>query len=194
MSGPDDTGSDTAPQEGAATTSVDLIDGAAQALEGFDPSKHEVTTDGAPVLTPTGRFKKKPKRQAQEATKVDAPATENAAPQTPASPARKRQVRVTSDQTASMVLNFCVGGMASVVGPEWDFQSPEEATSLKAAASAYLEAKNAGQMSPEMMLLLAIGAYSLPRVAVPNTRQKFKIILKHVWNSCVSAVSFWKKK
>lgn len=199
--GPDVTGNaddaqDTAEKNVAGVTSLDLIDGAAQHLAGFDPDKHEKDPEtGLPLYTPTGRFRKKPRRlvNKEAAPEEVIPGEAPQEPVKPQSPARKRQVRVTSDQTASMLLNFTVGGMAAVVGPEWDFQSPEEAQSLKAAVSAYIEAKGNGQMSPEMMLILAIGAYSLPRIIVPNTQQKFAFVFGRAWNATKKAVMFWKK-
>jgi hypothetical protein len=84
-----------------------------------------------------------------------------------------------------MVLNLTVGGFKLSIGDEWDFQSKEEAEAMKLAVSGYLQTKQGREISPEFALCLAIGAYSLPRLAHENTRKKlggfFGSTLFKVW-------------
>lgn len=111
---------------------------------------------------------------------------DGSAPATPAlakTPAQRRAQRVSSDELARAILNVSVGGMASLVGPEWQFNSPDEAQGMKSAVSAYIEAKGDGNITPESMLLLVVASYAAPRFAEPNTRDKFGAFFGGAWKA-----------
>jgi hypothetical protein len=76
--------------------------------------------------------------------------------------------------------------MIALVGPEWDFQNQAEADGMKAAVSAYIEAKGDGQLTPEAMLLLVVAGYALPRAAHENTRSKLEGFFSGLWNGLKS--------
>lgn len=86
--------------------------------------------------------------------------------------AQTRAQKLTAEQTAKLLLNTTVGIMVELVGPEWDFESAEEAVMLKTSVAAYIESKGGAQLSPETILVLALGSYALPRARHENTRQK----------------------
>jgi hypothetical protein len=104
-----------------------------------------------------------------------------AAPKQTLTPAQKAQVKLTAEATAKLMLNSAVGVMVQLVGPEWDFQSQEEADAMKQATAAYIEAKGGVNMSPEVCLLLAVSGYSLGRMQHQNTQAKFSAFFGKVW-------------
>lgn len=80
--------------------------------------------------------------------------------------------KLTAEQTAKLLLNTGVGMLVELIGIEWDFESVEEATTLKMSVAAYIESKGGTQLSPELILVLALGSYALPRARHRNTREK----------------------
>jgi hypothetical protein len=136
-------------------------------------------------LNRDGTPKRKPGRPRKDAAQIS-PALGDTA-QTPAtqpakSPAAKKANRVAADELARAILNLSVGGMSAMVGPEWQFQSPEEAQGMKAAVAAYIEAKGDGQLSPEALLALVVASYAVPRFAEENTRTKLGGFFGKIWD------------
>lgn len=128
---------------------------------------------GAPILAANGLPRKKPGRKPKGLEPAGAtpatPATPTAAP----SPLERKAQRVASTELARSILATSVGAMMTLVGPEWDFRDQQEADGMKAAVASYIDAKGGGQVTPEMMLILVVGGYTLPRLAEENTRSKF---------------------
>ena len=137
---------------------------------GDTPPELPVNRDGTPKRKPGRPRKIKPEDQ-QELPGISGPV--NPAPQTvPKTPAARKANRVASGELARAILNLSVGSLSALVGPEWDFNSPEEAQGMKGAVSAYIEAKGDGQLSPEVLLALVVASYAMPRFAHENTRAK----------------------
>lgn len=88
--------------------------------------------------------------------------------------------KLTAEQTAKLLLNTGVGMLVELIGIEWDFESVEEATTLKMSVAAYIESKGGTQLSPELILVLALGSYALPRARHRNTREKITYFLREV--------------
>lgn len=147
-----------------------------------------VTAPTAPatvILNRDGTVKRKPGRKpGQKNSLTSAVASDSDAQATVSTPATKKAVRLGCDQTARALLNTTVGVMREVIGDEWDFESEEEATGMRIALAAYIESKGAGEMSPEIALLLVTCGYALPRFTHDNTRSKFKSFL----STCLNAV------
>ena len=167
--------------EGPAVVTADTL------RTGFDPLVHQVGPTGEPLLSANGTFRRKPGRKpgAKPSTAPGIPATDAPAP-VAKSPTEKRAARAASDELARAVLATSVGAMIALVGPEWDFQNQAEADGMKAAVSAYIEAKGDGQLTPEAMLLLVVAGYALPRAAHENTRSKLEGFFSGLWNGLKS--------
>jgi hypothetical protein len=167
--------------DGPAVVTADTL------RNGFDPLVHQVGANGEPLLSANGTFRRKPGRKpgAKPSTAPGIPATDAPAP-VAKSPTEKRAARAASDELARAVLATSVGTMIALVGPEWDFQNQAEADGMKAAVSAYIEAKGDGQLTPEAMLLLVVAGYALPRAAHENTRSKFEGFFSGLWNGLKS--------
>jgi len=140
------------------------------------------------ILNKDGSVRKKPGRKPGQktgmaASEVTAPEGATLSPAKPKTPQEKKSVRLGCDQTARAVLGTLVGAMRELVGPEWDFQSQEEADGMRIALAAYIEAKGGGEMSPELSLLLMTSGYAFPRFGHANTREKFTGFFKTVYNA-----------
>jgi len=151
---------------------------------GDAPPELPVNRDGTPKRKPGRPRKMKPEDQ-QELPGISGPV--NPAPQTaPKTPAARKANRVASDELARAILNLSVGSLSALVGPEWDFNSTEEAQGMKGAVSAYIEAKGDGQLSPEALLALVVASYAMPRFAHENTRTKMGGFFSGLWNGVKS--------
>lgn len=137
------------------------------------------------ILNRDGSIRKKPGRKPGQkyGTSETTSAPSSEAPAAPKSPQEKKAVRLGCDQTARAVLNMVVGGMRELVGPEWDFQSQEEADGMRIAVAAYIESKGGGEMSPELALFLVTTGYAAPRFKEPNTREKFGAFFGTAWKA-----------
>ena len=101
-------------------------------------------------------------------------------------PLEKQAQKVSAEGIAKSFINLGVGAAVSFIGDEWDFESKTEADDMVAAVAGYIEAKGDGRISPEVMLLLVIGSYSVTRFKHKNTQSKFGAFLSGAWR--------WSKK
>ena len=169
--------------EAVAAASLDSITGDYIALVDTAQTPPPLNRDGTPKRKP-GRPRKNPASGNPPVIDLgDTPASVPASPAAPKTPAQRRAQRVSSDELARMILNLTVGGAAALIGEEWQFQTPEEAQSMKATLSAYIESKGDGNASPEAMLLLVTAAYAVPRFAHENTRSKLGAFFGKCWNA-----------
>lgn len=193
MQNPEDTGNDTTKADvtgneetGVSNPPIDTPDAPAESggvtLEAL-VGGHAVH-DTAALPLPTN-LDGTPKRKRGRPRKVqggeppainlgDSPApVATPAPKRVISPNEKKANRLACDEMARQILNTVVGGMKTAVGPEWEFESAEEAQGMKAALSAYIEYKGGGEMTPDAAMALAALSYTAPRFAHKNTREKF---------------------
>lgn len=169
----------------------------AATVTGNDSTTSAATLDGllgpvqpveGPILNKDGTERKKRGRKSNaeraklaQSEPATAPAT--LSPSAPKTPQEKKAVRLGCDQTARAVLGTVVGAMRELVGPEWDFQSQEEADGMRIAVAAYIEAKGGGEMSPEVALLLVSTGYAAPRLQHQNTRDKLGAFFGGAWKA-----------
>jgi hypothetical protein len=139
--------------------------------------------NGNLIMNANGTFKKKPGRKPKGATV----STGNVpSPQkVPRTTAEKKAMAVSAEQIAKALINTTVGSLSSAIGPEWQFQSQEEADGMRQAVTAYIEAKGDSAFTPESMLMIVIGGYAMPRFAEENTRSKMKTFFSYL--------TFWRK-
>lgn len=75
---------------------------------------------------------------------------------------------------AGSLVDMSTGTAATVLGPEWQPRSPEERQLLVTHLAAYLKAKDVKDIPPGWMLVIVLGAYSLPRLSQPATKEKLR--------------------
>lgn len=139
------------------------------------------------ILNKDGTVRKKPGRKPGQKTAApvapEAGDTATLSPAAPKSPQEKKAVRLGCEQTARAILGTTVGALREFIGPEWDFQSQEEADGMRIALAAYIESKGGGEMSPEMAMLLVSCGYVAPRFKHENTRTKVGGFFKGAWEA-----------
>ena len=178
-------GESQAPADGAQMTLENMTEEVSQIYAGFDPEKHAVNADGTPKKRADGQWANKRGRkpgQTSAATSPSAPTSPaKPAPVAPLSAKKAREGGViTNKQAAHATVKMAVTALGSTIGPEWDFESPEEAQNMIDAVHAYYDANGQVQISPEMMLGFQVFAYAAPRSQHPNTKEK----LKSAWDWC----------
>ncbi len=178
-------GESQAPADGAQMTLENMTAEVSQIYAGFDPEKHAVNADGTPKKRADGQWANKRGRkpgQTSAATSPSAPTSPaKPAPVAPLSAKKAREGGViTNKQAAHATVKMAVTALGSTIGPEWDFESPEEAQNMIDAVHAYYDANGQVQISPEMMLGFQVFAYAAPRSQHPNTKEK----LKSAWDWC----------
>ena len=141
--------------------------------DGFDPALHETDANGKPVLTPTGRFKKKPKGAAGSTAKKSVLSTGRAeSVQVPtASPEQIARASGAGAANLLIVMGMIVGG------EEWQprqNKDMDEKAMLEQAFGDYFAATGKMDIPPGWALCAAIGLYAAPRFTMPKTQSRFK--------------------
>jgi len=174
-----------APNDDAQMTLESMTAEVSKIYAGFDPEKHAVNPDGTPKKRADGQWANKRGRKPGQ-TAASASPTAQTSPDKPAStaPLSAKKAResglITNKAAAHATVKMVVTALGSTIGPEWDFESQEEADNMKAAVEAYYDANGQVQISPELMLTFQVFSYAAPRSQHPNTKEK----LKSAWNWC----------
>jgi len=156
---------------------------------GFDPEKHAVNTDGTPKKRADGQWANKRGRKPGQTAATATPAA-TGAPKPTTAPLSAKKAResglVTNKAAAHATVKTVVYALGSTIGPEWDFNTPEEQQNMLNAVEAYYDAHGQLNISPEMMLTFQVFAYAAPRTQHPNTKEK----LKSAWEWCKNLLKF----
>ncbi|HEY4799661.1 MAG TPA: hypothetical protein VII99_11335 [Bacteroidia bacterium] len=78
---------------------------------------------------------------------------------------------------SEMTFDLCTGSLTMFFGPEWQPRSPEERAMVVAALATYYKEKGEIDIPPKLALVLICAAYAGPRFAVPNTRNKIRLLV-----------------
>lgn len=135
--------------------------------EGFDEALHAVNPDGSPRLRSDGTFAmKRGRKKGQTASAKKATPLPGEKVVTP-------KVAEISDAeaTARMATNLLINGCVVAFGDEWR-PVENEPQMIAGAFTDYFEAKGVTKLPPEWGLVIALGAYSLPRFMQPKTRDR----------------------
>lgn len=98
-------------------------------------------------------------------------------------PAQKKAETLTNEQTALFIITMTSNMLIGGIGKEWEFNDQQEADTIKAVTTAYLESKGGAGLSPESMLLLTLSAYAMPRFQHENTRTKLGAFFGSAWQA-----------
>lgn len=143
----------------------------------FDPALHEVDpVTGEPRLSTTGKLRCKRGRGAKGAIASGfktAPAgakVDNSA-QTAAEKAAK------IDSTATVVTEMIFMGGKLIGGEEWEprvdkASGTDERAVMKGAWAEYFRVRGIVDVPPEVMLVMAVGSYAVPRMFMPKTKTR----------------------
>lgn len=136
----------------------------------FDPSIHVTDSEGNPVLTSTGKLRKRPGRKGGAASGAR---SQVSAPSATTQFSGQDKTRASGVQTARMMTGVAV----MLGGDEWrPMKSKEhgidEQASLEEAFADYFEAKEMDDIPPGLALTMVMLSYAAPRFAMPKTKSR----------------------
>jgi hypothetical protein len=136
-----------------------------EAHDGFDPLTHAVNPDGTPKRKVDGSFALKRGRKS------------GAAPTTNSAPAQVAQTpTINVDEASRQSCNMLINGAVLLFGEQWAPQDKEEAKGLQISFKNYFEARGVPNVPPEIGLVVAVLAYSLPRLTHEKTVSRFTVL------------------
>lgn len=144
--------------------------------KGFDPEIHE-SVNGQPVLTPTGRFKKK---KGANSRRLHIPESENDEQK------RAKMVAAQRLMAATVVVDSFINTGVMVFGQEWLPETQKildpttqkelgvlsERETLITTTEQYMAAKGINDIPPGVCLALVVSAYCLKRTQKPETQKR----------------------
>lgn len=145
--------------------------------EPFDPAIHQVGPDGRPVLTATGKLKRKPGRRGGSSSPRSQVGTLSGSSGPVGSPEAQasQQATVAALHTAALVQGIGI----TIGGDEWKFEKDdktgrdEEAHCIQAFQAFYLE-KGVTEIPATVGLAIFAIAYAAPRFTKPKTQNRVK--------------------
>lgn len=134
---------------------------------GFDPEIHAVNPDGTPKFKLDGSYAKKRGRKAGAAGARPLPDTSIADGQ-------ETQQGISTEEAARQSANTFINGARLLFGDEWEPETKAEAENLKNSFKNYYDARGVPNIPPEFGLVVALSAYSIPRLTKENTQTKLQ--------------------
>ena len=172
----DSKGASSGPTGGSIDIETETLASLAEVHEdthdGFDPTIHAVDAEGKPLKRADGTYAKKRGRKAGSSPagsalpSPNAPANANA-PLTPGA-------ILTSEMAAKQIVNAGLNGAVMVFGEDWEPESIAEAKALVFSLRDYFDIRGVPKFPAELGLLIAVGAYALPRLRKEKTRTKIQ--------------------
>ena len=158
------TGSDIGAIDSVGSIS-DMVASVVESHDGFDPLLHAVNPDGTPKRKVDGSYAMKRGRK-------------SGVPQSPSSaaPAVASQATITPDEAARQSCNMIINGAVLMFGEQWEPRDKDEAKGLQISFKNYFEARGVPNVPPEVGLIVAVLAYSLPRITHEKTVSRFQTI------------------
>ena len=151
-----------------AGSALDMVAGVVEAHEGFDPLTHAVNPDGTPKRKVDGSYALK---RGRKSGVLPSPSSTNSAP---AQVAQTPTINV--DEASRQACNMLVNGAVVLLGEQWAPVDKEEAKGLQTSFKNYFEARGVPNVPPEVGLVVAVLAYSLPRITHEKTVSRFTVI------------------
>lgn len=146
-------------------TVADMVQVQSEANDGFDPLTHAVNPDGTPKRKVDGSFAMKRGRKS------------GAAPTTSSAPAQVAQTpTINVDEASRQACNMLVNGAVLMLGEQWAPVDKDEAKGLQTSFKNYFEARGVPNVPPEVGLVVAVLAYSLPRITHEKTVSRFTVL------------------
>ena len=140
--------------------------------DGFDPTIHAVDSEGKPLKRADGTYAKKRGRKAGSSPAGSALPSPNA-PASVNAPLTSGAI-LTSEQVAKQIVNAGLNGAVMVFGDDWEPENISEAKALVFSLRDYFDIRGVPKFPPELGLLIAVGAFALPRLRKEKTRTKIQ--------------------
>jgi len=144
---------------------ADMVQVQSEAHDGFDPLLHAVNPDGSPKRKVDGSYAMKRGRKS------------GAVPTTNSAPAQSAQTpTINVDEASRQACNMLVNGAVLLMGEQWAPVDKDEAKGLQTSFKNYFEARGVPNVPPEVGLVVAVLAYSLPRITHEKTVSRFTVL------------------
>lgn len=132
---------------------------------GFDPDIHAVGSDGNPILTKSGAFRKRRGSKSKDGSKSEVNISL-------ASVKNAREVSAQASASLLFTLGVVIGGdeWSPIVDKSRKINEPE---TIKQAFSDYFKATGDVDLPPGLALGVAVIGYALPRLKMPETKSRF---------------------
>jgi hypothetical protein len=144
---------------------ADMVQVQSEAHDGFDPLTHAVNPDGTPKRKVDGSFALKRGRKS------------GAVPTTSSAPAQVSETpTINVDEASRQACNMLVNGAVLMLGEQWAPVDKDEAKGLQTSFKNYFEARGVPNVPPEVGLVVAVLAYSLPRITHEKTVSRFTVL------------------
>ena len=140
--------------------------------DGFDPTIHAVDAEGKPLKRADGTYAKKRGRKAGSSPAGSALPSPNA-PASMNAPSTNGVI-LTSEQVAKQIVNAGLNGAVMIFGDDWEPENISEAKALVFSLRDYFDIRGVPKFPAELGLLIAVGAYALPRLRKEKTRTKIQ--------------------
>lgn len=128
----------------------------------FDPAIHETNEDGTPRLTASG----KPRRKRGRGGNKSAASVAAVAP-------------VDYVATGRMITGMFFGLSVNALGKAWE-PNPTEAAQIEQQMIRVCESNQWGDLPPTIGLTLAVAVYALPRLPLPETKERMQAWAVHL--------------
>jgi len=149
-------------------TVSDMVSGVMEAHDGFDPLTHAVNPDGTPKRKVDGSYALKRGRKSGVLPSPSSTSSPQAqVVQTPT---------INVDEASRQSCNMLINGAVLLFGEQWAPQDKEEAKGLQVSFKNYFEARGVPNVPPEVGLVVAMLAYSLPRLTHEKTVSRFTVL------------------
>jgi hypothetical protein len=140
--------------------------------ENFDKNIYEVDSNGKPVLTPTGRMKKKKKIKSEIngfQSDIVPPVNNN-----------EQQARALGIVIANTIVTICISTFGdefqpAIVKSDKGDVLMDQRKNLEEAWGNYCIARNMVNFPPEIVVIIAMGSYLIPPLTRPKTKEKIKL-------------------
>lgn len=165
-------GYDTDGNQLIPTATATATQSSSGSVDIFDPTIHATNADGSPRKTVDGKFALKRGR------KTGGMGTSSPVPVVSSDIASRRATAVT------MVSLLTTTGV-TIFGSEWipvkdEKAGVDERENLVVAFDRYFEATGTLDLPPSLVLVVAVGAYAIPRFTMPETKKRVANIVKYV--------------
>lgn len=140
----------------------------------FDPDLHVTDSEGAPVLTKTGKLRRRPGRKSADSKK---PGGRVGGLSVPDDSARRLREQARANGIAAAQATFTLG--VAIGGTEWapmrdDERGIDERAYMESAYAEYFEAKGLQDIPPGVALTIALTSYAAQRFTMPKTQTRMQ--------------------
>lgn len=164
-----------APADNIGEMLADVV----ESNDGFDPALHATNPDGTPKKKVDGSYALK---RGRKSGALPVPGQPSAGALPTPKLAAQAQPTINADESARQACNILINGCVALFGEQWAPADKEEAKGLQLSFKNYFDARGVPNVPPEAGLVVAVLAYSLPRIGHEKTITRFQALKLRAWS------------